>query len=165
MNKRKCHDQTVAVCLHMSVHAGICVLKRDGELRDWLIRRERRGDSTDRVTDQDTSIIICLLAAAWEFNIASASLWLQLIGCYCLCIWETEGEILRKRCLSSLQMSAHTHPGWCFCVCVSQSLFHQSVSINSSNTARQLRSMMCYITLSKCILRPHQHQQLGCYLF
>lgn len=52
-----------------------------------------------------------------------------------------------------------------FCVCMSQNLFFQSVSINSSNAACQLRSVMRYITLSKCIVRPHQHHQLGCYLF
>lgn len=59
---------------------------------------------------------------------------------------------------------ARTCLGWCFCVCVSLSLFHQSASINSSNTARLLRSIMCYITSSKCTPSPHQHQQLGCYL-
>ncbi len=197
MNKRTrpwlcvlCRHVCVCVCRSVHLHSGIRVLNGDGESCSQTERfthpdgerqaaGEWRGDTMGRVTDQDTSIIICLLAAASEFNTASSPLWwlaIAVIGyqliCVCVCVdecvWET--EILRKRYFKSLLVQltnglARTHPGWCFCVCVSQSLFHQSASINSSNTARQLRSVMRYITSSKCILRPHQHQQLGCYLF
>lgn len=47
-------------------------------------------------------------------------------------------ERSRKRVFKTLSMrdtKECAHPGWCFCVCVSQGLLHQSVSINSSSGA------------------------------
>lgn len=88
----------------------------------------------------------------------------------CVILWMRERKKCQEKAILSLVQPTdvffctRTGLGWCFCVCVSHGLFHQSGSINSSNTARLLRSIMCYITSSKCTLRPHQHQQLGCYL-
>lgn len=65
-------------------------------------------------------------------------------------VWEVGERNKKCKWLRMQLIKELAHPGWCYCVCVSQSLFHQSASINSDNAARQLCSM-CYITSSKCM--------------
>lgn len=124
----------ICVCRSVHLHSGICVLNRDGESCSQTERLthpdeerqaegEWRGGTMGRVTDQDTSIIICILAAASEFNIASLSLWwlatvvywISAYFCLCgsVCLTDRDRNIKRKgtlsHCLCSLQMGLHIH--------------------------------------------------------
>lgn len=70
----------IRVCGSVPLHSGTCVLNGDGESGSHTERLthpdearraegERRGDTMGRVTDQDTSIIICLLATCCSHGI------------------------------------------------------------------------------------------------